>query len=130
MSKLFSSVQEIFLKELFFENNFFELFLYFWTSGVIFSDFRWKFFDSFVKTSFYVSSGDFWLDCFFYKNLWVFLPSSRCEEISVEFWRKSFKKVFLTAICVCKKFLSKIWYLKKKLFEEKRKYSGILALNL
>ena len=80
LSKLFSSVQGIFLEELIFENKFFESFLYFWTSGVIFSDFRRKFFDSFLKTAFYVYSGDFWLDCFFYKNLWVFLPSSGCEE--------------------------------------------------
>ena len=118
MSKLFSSVQGIFLKELFFENNFFELFLYFWTSGVIFSDFRWKFFDSFVKTSFYVSSGDFWLDCFFYKNLWVFLPSSGCEEKILAFWRrKSFIKIVKTAIYVYKKFFWQIWFLKKKLLQ-------------
>ena len=64
LSKLFSSVQGIFLEEFIFENKFLELFLYFWSSGANFLDFQPKFCERFVKTAFYVSSRDFWLDCF------------------------------------------------------------------
>ena len=64
LSKLFSRVQGIFLEKFYFENKFLEIFLYFWSSRTNFLDFRRKFCDRSVKTAFYVSSGDFWLDCF------------------------------------------------------------------
>ena len=88
---------------------------YFWSWGTNCLDFRRKFCDRFVKTPFYVSSGDFWLDCFFYDNFWIFPPSSGYEEMFLAFWRKSFKKFFRTAIYVYKKYLWKIWFLKKLL---------------
>ena len=113
LSKLFSSVQGIFSEEFVFENKFLELFLYFWSSGANFLDFRRKICDRFVKTTFYVSSGDFWLDCFFYENLWVISPSSGSEENFLAFWRKNIKKFVKTALYVYKKFLWKIWFLKK-----------------
>ena len=64
LSKLFSSVQGIFLEEFIFDNKFLELFLYFWSSGANFLDFQRNICDRFVKSAFYVSSRDFWLDCF------------------------------------------------------------------
>ena len=100
LSKLFSSVQGIFLEEFNFENEFLEFLLYFWSSGTNLLDFRRKFSDRFVKTPFYVSSGDFWLDCFFYEYFWNFPPSSGYEELFLAFWRKNFKKFVRTAIYV------------------------------
>ena len=81
LSKLFSSVQGIFSEEFVFENKFLEFF--FWSLDTNFLHFLGIFCDKFVKTAFYVSSGDFWLDCNFYENLWVFSPSSGCGE---KFW--------------------------------------------
>ena len=104
LSKLFSSVQGIFLEEFIFENKLLEFFLCFWSWGAIFLVFLRKFCDRFVKTAFYESSGDFWLDCFSYENLWVFSQSSGCEENIVAFWRKSFKKSIKNAIYMYKKF--------------------------
>ena len=80
-------------------------------------DFRRKICGWFVKTAFDVSSGIFWLDSFFYKNLRIFSPSSGCEENIMAFWRKAFKKFVKTAIYLYKKFLWKIWFLKKKLLQ-------------
>ena len=114
LPKLLSSVQGILSDKLFFENKFFELFLNFWNSGTIFLDFRPKFCDRFVKTAFYVSSGDFWLDCFFYKNLWVFSPSSGCEENILAFWRNNFRKFVKTATYEYKKSFWKIWFSTEK----------------
>ena len=93
-----------FLEEFIFENMFLELFLCFWSSGAIFLDLRRKFCDRFVKTAFYVYSGDFWLDCVFYKNLRVFSPSPGCEENILAFWRKNFKTFVKTALFRYKKF--------------------------
>ena len=104
LSKLFSSVQGIFLEEFVFENKFLEFFLFLWSWGAIFLDFQRNICDRFVKTAFYVSSGDFWLDCFFYENLWVFWPSSGRKEIILAFWRKSFKKSVKSEIYIYKKF--------------------------
>ena len=103
LSKLFSSVPGVFLEEFVFENNFLELFLYFWSSGTTFLDFRRKFCDSFVKTAFYVHIGDFRWDSFFYASVWVFSPSPACEENILAFWRKNIKKLVKTAIDVYKK---------------------------
>ena len=72
LSKLFSSVQWVFLEEFIFENIILELFLCFWSSGANFLYFQRKFCDRFLKTAFYVSCGDFRLDCFFYKNFLSF----------------------------------------------------------
>ena len=115
LSKLLSSVQGIFSDKLFFENKFFEMFLNFWSSGTNFLDFRRNFCDRFVKTAFHLSSGDFWLDCFFYKNLWVFSPSSGCEENILAFWLKNFRKFVKTAKYEYKIFLLKIWFSEEKL---------------
>ena len=104
LSKLFSSVQGIFLEEFIFENKLFEFFLYFWSWGAIFLDFLRKFCDRFVKSAFYVSNGAFWLDCFFYEKLWVFWPSSGREEIILAFWRKSFENSVKSAIYLYRKF--------------------------
>ena len=89
------------------------MFLYFWSSGASFLDFRRKICDRFVKTAFNVSSGDFWFACFFYENLWVISPSPGSEENFLAFWRKNIKKFVKTALYVYKKFLWKIWFLKK-----------------
>ena len=104
-----------FRKSFFYENKFLELFLYFWSSSASFLDFWRKFCDRFVKTAFFVSSGDFWLDCFFYENLRVFSPSSGSEEKILAFWRQNIKKFDKTALYVYKKFLWIIWFLKKLL---------------
>ena len=60
-----------------------------------------------------MSSGGFWLDCFFYENLWVISPSSGPEENILAFWRKNFKKFVNSGNYVHKNFLWKIWFLKK-----------------
>ena len=88
-----------FWKSCFLKTTSLNCFFYFWTSGTNFLDFRRNIFDRSSKTAFYVSSGDFWLYCFFYEKLWVFSPSSGCEDSIVEFWSKSFKNFFKTAIC-------------------------------
>ena len=103
LSKLFSSVQGIFWKSLFLKSNSLICFSIFGLGAQFFLDFQRKFCERFVKTAFYVSDGDFWLDCFFYENLWVFWPSSGREEIVLAFWRKSFKKSVRSAIYMYKK---------------------------
>ena len=103
LSKLFSSVQGIFLQEFTCEKKFLQFFLCFWSSGTSFLDFRRKLCDRFVKTAFNVSSGDFWLDCFFYETFWTFPLSSGSEENSLAFWRKSFKKFVKKLQFMCKK---------------------------
>ena len=55
----------------------------FWTSGTIFPDFWRNFCDRFVKTAFYVSSGDFWLDCFSTKIYEFF---DRLRAVRKIFW--------------------------------------------
>ena len=49
------------------------IYSFFLVFGHKFLDFRRKFCDRFVKTAFYVSRGDFGLDCFLYKNFLSFL---------------------------------------------------------
>ena len=104
LSKLLSSVQGTFSEEFVFENKFLEMFLYFWSSGANFLDFRRKICDRFVKTSFYVSSGDFWLDCLFYEKFWVF---DRLRAVRKIFWHFGAKP---------SKSLSKLQFMCKKIF--------------
>ena len=116
LSKLLSSVQGIFSDKLFFENKFFEMFLNFWSSGTNFLDFRRKFCDRFVKTAFHLSIGYFWLDWFFYKTLWLFSPSSGCEENILAFWLKNFRKFVKTANYEYKNFFGKFDFRRKNFY--------------
>ena len=112
LSKLFSSVQWVFLEELIFENIILELFLYFWSSGANFLDFQRKFCDRFVKTAFYVSSRDFWLDCFlrkFMSFLTVFGPWGKYSGILAQ----SLQKVCQNCKICVQKISLEIWFLKK-----------------
>ena len=112
LSKVFSSVQGIFLEEFFLKTNSLNCFS-FLVFGHKFLDFRWKFCDSFVKTAFFVSIGDFWLDCFFYENLWVFSPSSGFEEKILALWWKSFKKCVKMQFMWTKKLCGKFDFWRK-----------------
>ena len=118
------------LEELFFEKTFFELFVYFWTSGTSFLDSWLKFFDSFVKTAFCVPNGDFWLDCFFYKNSLVFSSSSGCEGKILRFWRKNFKSLSKLQFMSIKNFCGKFDFWRKNfaIFSSTdRKFCGLLS---
>ena len=53
------------------------------------------------------------MDCFFYKNLWVFSPSSGCEEKILALWRKSFKKCVKMQFMWTKKFCGKFDFRRK-----------------
>ena len=93
-----------FWKNLFLKTNSLNCFSNFGLLAQFFLELQRKFCDRFVKTAFFVSNGDFWLNYFFDKNLWVFWPSSGREEIILAFWRKSFKKTVKSAIYMYKKF--------------------------
>ena len=85
--------------------------------GHKFLEFRRKFCDRFVKTAFYVSSGDFWLDCFFYESLWVFTTVFGLWGKDSGTLAQNLQKVCQNAIHVDKKVLRKNWFLKKKLLQ-------------
>ena len=84
------------------------MFLYFWTSGSKVLEFQQKFFDRFVKAAFYVSRGNFWLDCFFYEFFWVSSVFSACGKVIQQHWRNKLRK-----------FVKCAFYLNNKTFQKK-----------
>ena len=115
LSKLFSSVQGMFSEKFVFENKFLELFLYFWSSGAIFLDFRRNICDRFVKTAFYVSSGSFWLDWFFLRKFMSIFTVLGLWGKHCGILAQKLQKVYQKGNLCEKKFLWKSWFLKKLL---------------
>ena len=120
------------MEEFIFENKFLEWFLCFWSSSANFLDFQLKFWDSFVKAAFYVSSGDFWLDCLFYENLWVF---HRLRAVKKKFWHcgaKASKSLTKEHFMCTKKFCGKFDFWKNfyNFFEYWSKFLRLLTKML
>ena len=128
LSKLFSSVQGVFLEEFIFENIILEFFLYFWSSGANFLYFQRKFCDRFLKTAFFVYSGDFWLDIFFYESFEFF---HRLRAVKKTFWHfgaKTSKSLLKLQFMWTKIFCGKFDFWRKNFYNFFEYWSKILRL--
>ena len=61
-------------------------------------------FDGFVKTAFYVSERDFWVNCFFFELFWVSSLFFNCGKNILQHWRKNFGKFVKGAFYLNNKF--------------------------